>query len=87
MKVGDTIVSRITFNDRLTSGKGYIIIDVDGDKNSLYSAIPSWTGKLIIILGDNDKEFRFYDRNLNNYFYTDNEVRRLKLERICNEGR
>ena len=78
MKIGDVIVSRINFKDRLTDGKCYVIINDDGDKNSFYT----WAGKLIIILGDNSDEFRFYDRNLNNYFYTEQEIRKLKLKKL-----
>jgi hypothetical protein len=79
MKVGDIIVSKITLKNRLIENKEYVIIDIDADRNNFYDY--SLLGKFIVVISNNE-EFRFYDRNLNNYFYTMKEFRKLKLEKL-----
>jgi len=74
-KVGDKLICRLTFN-------GYFIKKFLIDRE--YYILKIETGKFTRLkIGQNYEKYDyFYEIYLDKYFYTDKEIRKLKLEKL-----
>lgn len=75
-KVGDILISKLDYVNKFTEGKSYIMVE-----------LTSFYRDIITIIIDSGENYSFFDDCIDDYFYTKQEVRKMKLERIDNESR
>jgi len=83
--IGDKLLCKIDVNKSyltLTKGVEYIILSADFDV--LLSADIDVLYYKYNIIDDTNKDF-YYIEEFDDYFYTKNEVRKIKLEKLKNE--
>ena len=76
-KVGDRLLCKVD-DDNSTKDKYYIIIDKITFKDMSFSECVYITNNK----GDRDVYFILSDWEINNYFYTEKEIRLMKLEKL-----
>ena len=76
-KVGDRLLCKKNYEDTIFEGKYYIIILKSLDYNNDY---------VLTFKDNNGDPFIMFYFEIKHYFYTENELRKIKLERL-NESR